>query len=50
MSQESRFQKNATPFLNCTDHSDSGEVYQLRKNQEVDVRVTTPVPSNLEKY
>ena len=50
MSQESRFKKNETHFLKCTDHSDSGEVYQLRKNQEVDVRVTTPVPSNLEKY
>lgn len=50
MSQESRFQKNATPFLNCTDHSVSGEVYQLMKNQEFDFLVTTPVPSNLEKY
>ena len=50
MVHKSRFQKNVKPFLNCKDHTVSGEQYSLMKNQEFDLLVTSPVPSNLEKY
>jgi 2-polyprenyl-3-methyl-5-hydroxy-6-metoxy-1,4-benzoquinol methylase len=50
MLKESRFQKNLKPFLNCKDHTVSGELYEVMKNQEYDFLVTSPVPSDLEKY
>ena len=50
MLKESRLQKNLKPFLNCKDHTVSGEFYEVMKNQEYDFLVTSPVPSNLEKY
>jgi len=50
MVHKSRFQKNVKPFLICKDHTVSGEQYSLMKNQEFDLLVTSPVPSNLEKY
>ncbi|MDB0026863.1 class I SAM-dependent methyltransferase, partial [Polaribacter sp.] len=50
MLKESRLKKNLKPFLNCKDHIVSGERYEVMKNQEFDLLVTSPVPSNLEKY
>ena len=50
MLKESRLKKNVKPFLNCKDHTVSGERYEVMKNQEFDLLVTSPVPSNLEKY
>ena len=50
MLKESRLKKNLKPLLNCKDHTVSGERYEVMKNQEFDLLVTSPVPSNLEKY
>ena len=50
MLKESRLQKNLKPFLNCKDHTVSGELYRVMKNQEYDLLVTSPMPSDLAKY
>ena len=50
MLKKSCLKKNLKPFLNCKDHTVSGERYEVMKNQEFDLLVTSPVPSNLEKY
>ncbi len=50
MLKENRLQKNLTPFLNCKDHTVSGEFYEVMKNQEYDLLVTSSVPSDLENY
>ena len=50
MLKESRLQKNLKLFLNCKDHTVSGELYRVMKNQEYDFLVTSPVPSDLAKY
>lgn len=50
MLKESRLQKNLKPFLNCKDHTVSGEFYEVMKNQEYDLLVTSSVPSDLENY
>ncbi|CAI8302865.1 MAG: Ubiquinone biosynthesis O-methyltransferase [Polaribacter sp. SA4-10] len=50
MLKESRLQKNLKLFLNCKDHTVSGELYGVMKNQEYDFLVTSPVPSDLAKY
>tara|TARA_B110000091_G_scaffold192481_1_gene216934 strand:+ start:5367 stop:6224 length:858 start_codon:yes stop_codon:yes gene_type:complete len=50
MLKESHLQKNLKPFLNCKDHTVSGELYRVMKNQEYDLLVTSPMPSDLAKY
>ena len=47
---EKEFYKNLKPFLNCIDHTVSKESYEVMKNEEYDMLVTSPVPNNLEKY
>lgn len=37
-------------LFSCKDYLISGEQYQLRKNQQYEMLVTFPIPSNLEKY
>jgi 2-polyprenyl-3-methyl-5-hydroxy-6-metoxy-1,4-benzoquinol methylase len=50
MTKEKDFYQNLQPFLNCKDHTVSGEVYQVMINKEYDMLVTIPVPENLEDY
>jgi len=50
MLKKSCLKNNLKPFLNCKDHTVSGERYEIMKNQEFDLLVTSPVPSSLEKY
>lgn len=50
MIKKNDFYKGLTPFLNCKDHSVSKESYELLKNIEYDMLVTSPVPSDLENY
>jgi 2-polyprenyl-3-methyl-5-hydroxy-6-metoxy-1,4-benzoquinol methylase len=50
MTIEKDFYQNLQPFLSCTDHTVSGEVYQVKKNIEFDMLVTIPVPKNLVDY
>ena len=50
MTKEKDFYQNLQPFLNCKDHTVSGEVYQVMINKEYDMLVTVPVPENLADY
>ena len=50
MTKEKDLYQNLQPFLNCKDHTVSGEVYQIKINTEYDMLVTTPIPENLEVY
>ena len=44
------FYKNLIPFLECKDYTVSNELYQIQKNEEFEMLVTTPVPEDLENY
>ena len=50
MAKEKDFYQNLQPFLNCKDHTVSGEEYQVMVNATYDILVTNPVPENLEDY
>lgn len=50
MLKEKVFRENLIPFLECRDHTVSGEVYAVLKNPKYDLLVTSPVPKDLEKY
>ncbi|TXD52761.1 MULTISPECIES: class I SAM-dependent methyltransferase [unclassified Polaribacter] len=50
MIKDTDFYKNLQPFLDCKDHTVSGEVYQIKKNVAFDMLVTVPVPKNLAAY
>jgi 2-polyprenyl-3-methyl-5-hydroxy-6-metoxy-1,4-benzoquinol methylase len=50
MAKEKDFYQNLQPFLNCKDHTVSGEVYKVMLNKEYDMLVTIPVPENLATY
>ena len=50
MITEKEFYKNLKPFLNCIDYTVSEESYEVMKNEVYDMLVTSPVPSNLDKY
>ena len=50
MSQKTDFFKNLKPYLNCKDHSVSGEDYKVMFNEEFKMLVTQPVPKNLSDY
>lgn len=50
MSKEKEFYKNLHPYLNCIDYTVSNESYEVMHNKEYDMLVTSPLPSNLEKY
>ena len=50
MSQKTDFFKNLKPYLNCKDHTVSGEDYCLMFNDEYKMLVTKPVPKNLSNY
>jgi SAM-dependent methyltransferase len=44
------FYKDLKPLLECKDFTVSNEMYQVQKNTEFDMLVTTPVPKNLGEY
>ena len=50
MSQKTDFFKNLKPYLNCKDHTVSGEDYSIMFNDEYKMLVTKPVPKNLSNY
>ncbi|WP_405563952.1 class I SAM-dependent methyltransferase [Polaribacter sp. Asnod6-C07] len=50
MNSKIDFYKDLKPFLDCKDFTVSGEVYQVKKNEEFDMLVTVPVPENLGDY
>ena len=50
MSQKTDFFKNLKPYLNCKDHTVSGEDYCVMFNDEYKMLVTKPVPKNLSNY
>lgn len=50
MSTKIDFYSNLEPFLECKDHTVSGEIYQVMKNSTYDMLVTKPVPENLGNY
>jgi len=50
MSQKTDFFKNLKPYLNCKDHTVSGEEYSVMFNEEYKMLVTSPVPKNLFNY
>ncbi|MBU3011466.1 class I SAM-dependent methyltransferase [Polaribacter vadi] len=50
MNNKIDFYKDLKPFLDCKDFTVSGEVYQVKKNEEFDMLVTVPVPENLGDY
>lgn len=47
---EKKLHENCTPYLVCKDYLVSGESYELLYNQEYDMLVTSPIPSDLNKY
>ena len=50
MLKEKGLHEKLTPFLECKDHTVSGEFYKVMRNEEYDLLVTSPVPENIEKY
>ena len=50
MRREIGLQKKLKPFITCTDYAVSGESYEVMKNQEYEMLVTSPVPVDLESY
>jgi 2-polyprenyl-3-methyl-5-hydroxy-6-metoxy-1,4-benzoquinol methylase len=50
MTDKIDFYKNLKPFLECKDFTVSGEKYQIQKNTDFEMLVTTPVPKNLGDY
>lgn len=47
---DKEFYRNLKPFLNCIDHTVSKESYEVMRNEDYDMLVTSPVPNNLERY
>ena len=50
MGKEKELQKKLIPFINCKDYTVSGECYEVMKNQEFDMLVTSPIPVDIENY
>ncbi len=50
MEEENEFFKDLRPFLNCKDHTVSGETYEVMINEDHEMLVTSPVPIDLENY
>jgi 2-polyprenyl-3-methyl-5-hydroxy-6-metoxy-1,4-benzoquinol methylase len=50
MIKDKDFYRDLQSFLDCKDHTVSGEVYQVKKNVALDMLVTVPVPENLAAY
>ncbi len=50
MKREKELYKGLKPFMSCVDHTVSKESYELLLNEDFDMMVTLPVPSDLENY
>lgn len=50
LKKEKELYKSLKPFLNCIDYTVSNESYEVMINEEYNMLVTSPVPSNLESY
>ena len=50
MGEEKELYKGLLPFLNCKDHTVSGESYEVMLNQKYEMLVTSPVPFDLHNY
>ena len=50
MGKKRDLQIGLKPFLNCKDHSVSGESYEVMINPKYDMMVTSPIPVDLENY
>ncbi|WP_348718293.1 class I SAM-dependent methyltransferase [Tenacibaculum sp. 190130A14a] len=50
MNNPKELYKDLEPLLNCIDYTVSKESYEVMYNQTYDLLVTSPVPSNLDKY
>ncbi len=50
LEQEKKLYKGLKPFLNCIDHTVSNESYEVMINNNYDMLITSPVPSNLHDY
>ena len=50
MNKEKALYKGLKPFMSCKDYTVSKESYELLLNQDYDLLVTLPVPSDLENY
>ncbi|MFY0628884.1 MAG: class I SAM-dependent methyltransferase [Flavobacteriaceae bacterium] len=48
--KEKELHRGVVPFLNCKDHLVSDETYEIMLNQEKEMLVTSPIPTDLEKY
>lgn len=50
MNSEKELYKSLKPFLECKDFTVSKTVFNVQKNEEFDLLVTTPVPENLGEF
>ena len=50
MSNKTDYFKKLKPYLNCKDHTVSGEYFGIMFNKEFEMLVTQPVPKNLSDY
>ena len=50
MNSEKELFKNLNPFLECKDFTVSKTVFNVQKNEDFDLLVTTPVPENLSDF
>lgn len=48
--KEKELHRGVVPFLNCKDHLVSHETYEIMLNEENEMLVTSPIPSDLDKY
>ena len=50
MGRKKEYTKRLKPFLNCKDHTVSGETYEVMLNENYEMLVTSPVPVDIENY
>ena len=50
MGRKRDLHKRLEPFLNCKDYTVSGESYEVMYNQDYEMLVTSPIPTDLENY
>ena len=50
MENEKELYTNLIPLLNCKDYTVSGDTFEVMKNKEYEMLITSPVPADLENY
>ena len=48
--KEKELHRGVVPFLNCKDYLVSNETYEVMLNKQIEMLVTSPIPSDLSKY